>query len=232
MDTRDCASARADRIAADGLRRPGAAFLATAGRAAVGGRRAHARIPAYGQRADVRRPDAPGLFAQGLTSPFQPDDRRSEFIRDGVRGCSQCCAGCRSFANEWAPSALAVVSLIRSLKHSVFRVFMAPVTPAAWVSLRSTPPYGSHRAPNVMRTPMRMLAKTLEQRNAPPGGRTQSLRRGRAAWMPREARQAMDGPSRRPQSDNGGGHPTQSGRMMGQALLVSFGWFGTRRLRK
>ena len=44
----------------------------------------------------------------------------------------------------------------------------APVTPTAWVSLRSTPPYASRCAPSVMRTWRKILPKRLEQRpNAP-----------------------------------------------------------------
>ncbi|MDH4556779.1 hypothetical protein E8F11_16670 [Pseudomonas sp. BN417] len=46
---------------------------------------------------------------------------------------------------------------------------------------------------------------------------------GRAAWMPREACGAMDGPSRRaPGATMERGNPTKSGRMQGQAFLVSF----------
>src|SRR5262245_55889 len=47
---------------------------------------------------------------------------------------------------------------------------------------------------------------------------------GRAAWMPREARRAMDGPSRRaPGATMQRGNPAQPGRMLGQAFWFLWG---------
>ncbi|BCD87660.1 hypothetical protein PSm6_40670 [Pseudomonas solani] len=117
----------------------------------------------------------------------------SGFIRDAH------CPVARPFAlKEKALSALAVVVLMQALKHGPFRA------PKGSCHLHRM---GFASLYTILRKPVRTTGDALDEERW--GSRQRPSRRPnavvapgrRAAWMPREARQAMDGPSRRPPDD-------------------------------
>ncbi|PZE11164.1 hypothetical protein DMX10_22495 [Pseudomonas sp. 57B-090624] len=91
--------------------------------------------------------------------------------------------------------ALAVVVLMQALKHGAFRAFMDffHLHRMGFASLYT-----------ILRKPVRTTWRCVRRRKLeqPPTPLQEAERSrcagGRVAWMPREARLAMDGPSRRP----------------------------------